>query len=398
METIQRFVRSAARLPDVRLGLITTARLDAVPADIRDAIAAHWRAPDMMEAPGLLAAARGLMEQMGGADRLIGVLEQIQTPLAIVRRELGLPGLSPEVAENFRDKARMKTVLRNAGLPVAHHGLAAGIDDAVAIARRIGFPLVIKPPAGAGAVATYRVNHAGELAEALGILRPSPSKPALLEEFVVGKEHSFDCVLRDGEPLFHSVSRYYPAPLEVLENPWIQWCVLLPRDISGQRFAAIRDVGVRAVRALGLSTGLAHLEWFERPDGTVAISEVGARPPGAQFVRLISYAHDIDFYAAWARLMIRDEFEPPERKYAVGAAYLRGQGRGRIRAIHGLDEAQREVGGLVVESRLPQEGRPVSGTYEGEGYVIVRHPDTEVVRQALSRIVSLVRVETGGEE
>ena len=87
------------------------------------------------------------------------------------------------------------------------------------------------------------------------------------------------------------------------------------------------------------------MEWFRRADGSIAISEAAVRPPGAQFSTLISYAHDFDLYSAWARLMIFGEFDPPERRYAVGAAYLRGQGDGKVRAIHGLDEAQSQVAG-----------------------------------------------------
>ena len=80
------------------------------------------------------------------------------------------------------------------------------------------------------------------------------------------------------------------------------------------------------------------------------ISEVGARPPGAQITSLISYAHDVDFYRAWARLVVFDQFDPPPRRYAAGCAYLRGQGRGTIRAIHGLAEVlERDLGGIVVE-------------------------------------------------
>ena len=86
-------------------------------------------------------------------------------------------------------------------------------------------------------------------------------------------------------------------------------------------------------------------------------------------------------------------FEVPERRYAAGTAYLRGQGRGRVRAVHGVDELQREIGHLIVEARLPEIGQPASSSYEGEGYVIVRDPNTEVVRDALNRIVSRIRVE-----
>ena len=61
----------------------------------------------------------------------------------------------------------------------------------------------------------------------------------LLEEFVRGDEHSFDSVVVDGRLVWHSISRYLPSPLDVLEHPWIQWCVLLPRDIDGGEYADI---------------------------------------------------------------------------------------------------------------------------------------------------------------
>jgi hypothetical protein len=184
-----------------------------------------------------------------------------------------------------------------------------------------------------------------------------------------------------------------PSPLEVLENAWIQWCVLLPRDISDAGFDPIRDAAFRGVLALGLETGLSHMEWFRLADGRIAISEVGARPPGAQFTTLLSYAHDIDFYRAWPRLMIFDEFDPPPRRYAAGAAYIRGQGQGRVRRIHGIEAVQRHFGGLIVEAKLPNEGQPPSDSYEGDGYIIVRHPETEVVEYALQEIVKTIRVE-----
>jgi hypothetical protein len=184
-----------------------------------------------------------------------------------------------------------------------------------------------------------------------------------------------------------------PSPLEVLENPWIQWCVLLPRDISGSEFDPIRSAAYSGLCALGLETGLSHMEWFRLADGRIAISEVGARPPGAQITSLLSYAHDTDFYKAWPQLMVFGNFVPPPRQFAVGAAYIRGQGRGAVRHIHGLDEAQLRFGEIVVEARLPREGQPPSDSYEGDGYVIVRHPDTAVVEHALTEIVKIIRVE-----
>jgi hypothetical protein len=62
-------------------------------------------------------------------------------------------------------------------------------------------------------------------------------------------------------------------------------------------------------------------------------------------------------------------------------------------AIHGLDTLQRELGDLVVEAQLPHEGQSPSGTYEGEGHVILRHPETAVVEAGLRRVVEVARVE-----
>jgi hypothetical protein len=190
-----------------------------------------------------------------------------------------------------------------------------------------------------------------------------------------------------------SISDYLPPPLDVLRNPWIQWTVLLPRELDDPRYRAIAETGPAAVRALGVRDALTHMEWFRRPDGSVAVSEVGARPPGAQISSMLGYVHDVDFYRLWAELVILDRFVPPERKFAAGTVYLRGQGRGRVRAVHGVEELQRRLGHLVVEARLPEPGQPASSSYEGEGYVIVRHPETDVVRDALRQIVEGIRVE-----
>jgi hypothetical protein len=328
---------------------------------------------------------------------MIGALEQLQVPLAQAREAMGVKGLSAAAALNFRDKARMKDVLNQAGVSCARHLLAEGTSQAARFADLTGFPVVVKPPAGAGGKGTFRVNSLAELENLLQRHPPSRQHPLLLEEFVSGTEHSFDSVMIDGRPVWHSISRYMPSPLEVLENAWIQWCVFLPRDIGTAEYAPIRDAGFRGLTALGLQTGLSHMEWFALRDGRIAISEVGARPPGAQITSLLSWAHDLDFYRAWPRLMIFDEFDPPPRLYAVGAAYFRGQspdaGKHKVRAIHGLDEAQRRFGHLVVESSLPRLGQHASDSYEGDGYVIIRDPDSEVVEEALRQIVGLVRVE-----
>lgn len=407
MTATLRFVNAVASLPGVRLGLVSQAPLASLPAVVRRRIAGHYQVRDALDAGQLARAVKFLAKQRafggpaGGVDRLLGALEQLQVPLGKVREHLGIEGMGARAAMNFRDKGRMKTVLRTAGLPCARHATADSRERARAAVESFGYPVVIKPPDGAAAVATYRVQSVDELRRVLRSVRPRPSRPVVIEEFITGRENSLETVCVRGQAVWDSYTRYNPAPLHVLENPWIQWTVLLPREPDNADTAAIRAPGRAALSALGMYTGLSHMEWFHTDRGAV-ISEVAARPPGAQIIPLNSYAHETDFYHLWARLLVFDEWRAPARKFATGAAFFRGQrlrksgeapGPGRIVAIHGLERAQREIGDLVVEANLPRLGASKRTTYEGDGYAILRHKDTEVVERALARLVALVQVE-----
>ena len=77
-----------------------------------------------------------------------------------------------------------------------------------------------------------------------------------------------------------------------------------------------------------------------------------------------------------------------------------GDGRGihqpRVGELPGRDvlgAGHRSIGHLVVESRLPRQGEAAATDYTGQGYVIVRDPATEVVRDALRRIIGSIRIE-----
>jgi D-alanine-D-alanine ligase-like ATP-grasp enzyme len=393
LDATTRFIAGAAQLENADVSVISQDPLERLPDSVRQRLAGHWRVDDALDPDRIVQAAEALQQRHGPASCLLAALEQLQVPLAVARETLGISGLSVTAAQNFRDKARMKTVLHAADVPCARHALVIDPAAAEAFASSVGFPLVVKPPAGAGGKGTFRLDDNAALVRYLRQYPLHNDSPTLFEEFVRGTEYSFDSVLINGRPVWHSISRYLPSPLEVLENAWIQWCVLLPRDISGPEFEPIRDAALRGVQALGLETGLSHMEWFQLADGRIAVSEVGARPPGAQFTTLLSYAHDIDFYRAWPRLMICNVFDPPPRRYAAGAAYIRGQGRGRVRRIHGIDAVQRQFGSIIVEAKLPHEGQPPSDSYEGDGYIIVRHPETGVVQNALQEIVKTIQVE-----
>jgi biotin carboxylase len=393
LDTTMRFARAAAGLDDVRmLGILQEPPRGSDAGMFADLVTVN----DGLDPSQLIAAARVLVRRHGPIHRVLGILEALQVQLGELRRALGVPGTGPDTAELFRDKARMKDELGRHGLPCARHRLLRSWNDAEAMIAEIGLPVVLKPPAGMGCKATWRVRTVDELRGALTAIHASPDNPALAEELLVGREHSFETITIGGQVRFHSLSRYYPTPLEVMETPWIQWVCVLPRDIAGAEWSDAIELGVRAVSALGLDTGFTHMEWFRRGDGSLAIGEIAARPPGANIVRMTGLAHDADMYRAWARAVVDDAFDGPyARRYAVGCAYLRGVGRGRVLRVTGVDRAQQLVGGHVVEARMPEPGAPRSDSYEGDGYAIVRHPDTAVVAAAMKTIIETIQVQYG---
>lgn len=391
MATTMRFARAAAKLDGVRmLGLAQQAPSGEDAKLFADVVTVA----DCLDTRQLIEGAKLLERRHGKIHRVLGILEPLQVQLAEVRKALGIAGTDPATADLFRDKARMKDELRKHGLPCAKHKLIRNAQDAEDFVREVGFPMVIKPPAGMAAKATWRVRSLDELRAALVALHASAESPALAEEFLRAREHSFETITIGGKVMFTSATRYYPTPLEVVETPWIQWVVVLPRIIDGPDYSDARELAIRAVKALGLDTGFTHMEWFRRDDGSLAIGEIAARPPGANIVLANSYAHDTDMYRAWARAVVDGAFDGPwERKYSVGCAFLRGIGQGRVARVLGVEEANRRVGRYVVESKLPELGHPKSDSYEGDGYVVVRDPDVEAVKAACKTIIETIRVE-----
>jgi hypothetical protein len=402
MENTLRYVRAFSSLPDVELSLVSGDPERALPRDLRARIAGHYRVDDVLDPSALTTAVAAIERGVGEVSRLAGALEQLQTPLADVREALGIEGLRPITARNFRDKDRMKDVLREHGVPVAKSVLAGSLDGLRAFAESVGYPIIVKPQAGLGARATHRIESKDDLdaLSAAGLV-PSQERPLQAEEFVRAREHTCETVTIQGEPVWRSGTRYFPGPLETLENPWMQYCVLLPREDDNTewtRFAEINGAALAALfgaegRGTAAGTALTHMEWFLKDDGRMLVNEVGVRPPGVGIMPLMSIAHEMDFIGAWAELIAHDRFTPRPRAWAAGAAFLRGHGGGeRVVRVEGVDEVVRALGDSLVELRAPKVGQPRAEGYEGEGTAFVRSATTEGAKQALLKVIETIQV------
>lgn len=404
LENTNRYVRAFAALDGVTLSVVSADPEALIPAELRPRVAAHYAVADALDGAQITAAVRALGRHIGPVDRLAGALEQLQTPMAQARDALGIEGINAAVARNFRDKDRMKDVLRAHGVPVARSALVRSARELALFIGHVGYPVIVKPQAGLGSRATFRVESAEDIA-ALASKGASPTaeRPLQVEEYVRAREHTCETVTVRGVPVWRSGTRYFPTPLEVLETPWVQYCVLLPREADEEPWASFAPINTAALSALfgehahtAAGTALTHMEWFLREDGSSLVNEVGARPPGVHIMPMMSLAHETDLVADWAELIAFDRFAPKARRWAAGAAFFRGQGRGaRVASVQGVDDAVAAAGDALVEMRAPKVGAPRAEGYEGEGWALVKHATTEGVKRALRSLIEHVQVRYG---
>lgn len=351
------------------------------------------RLADAHDTDQLTAAVRGLAEKHGRMDRIVTSTETLLHPAAQASEILGLQGMSVSTVRRALDKSCLKATLERAGINTARDQVLTSSEDARDFVAQVGFPIVLKPLGGSGALATLCIRSADQLELALELMRPAPERALLAEDYLSGQELCIDTITIANEPQFYSICCYRPSILEAVEDPRIQWTCVMPRDMTDPRYRDFIEQGLKAVRALSVGNAMTHMEGFLVEGGKPCFTDATLRPAGARIGPMLAFAYDIDPYFAWARVAVDGCFDGPwERRYAVGTVFLRGTGSGLVEQVEGIDSVSQQVGKLLVESRLPRVGATKSATYTGDGYITIRHPETQVVEDALRWIAQTIRV------
>ena len=298
---------------------------------------------------------------------------------AELRRQFGVDGLGIDQARRFRDKEAMKLALDAAGIRTPRHVAASSVAACWEAAEDLGFPIILKPIAGAGSADTYRVDSADQLRAVLPRLRHVPM--VSVEEFIDGEEYTFDTITIDGEIAYYNIAWYRPRPLIARSNEWISPQVIALRNVDDPELAGGIEMGFDVIKALEFGTGFTHMEWYRKIDGEVVFGEIGARPPGAHQVDQMKFACDFDVFRAWGSAVAGGSLDATiERRYNVATIYKRAQGVGRITRIVGSEELERRFGDCVVWNTLLPPGTPRRDwlqTLVSDGFIMLRHPDLD---------------------
>ena len=392
--TQRNFVRGLAEVGATVIG-IGESPTDSLDDQLKSWMTHYHHVPSVVDVGVMTDTVRWIQGKVW-VDRLEATIESHTMTAAQVRENCTIPGTSVRTAWLCRDKPSMKEALRAAGVPTAASRAARNADEVYEFASAVGFPLILKPRTGAGALDTTRVDNKPELDAALGMFGGQGVDSIAVEEFVEGHEGFYDTVCVNGNVSLDFVSHYYPNVLEAMRARWIS-----PQFISTNRvdsvsdYAQLRELGGRVNEALGIGTSATHMEWFFGPKG-LRFSEIGCRPPGVGAWDLYSVGNDLDLYREWANAIVHDHIATrPSRNYATGIVALRPDHDGQITGYSGVEDIQARSGEWVIDAHLPPPGTPTQGVeagYMANAYVRMRHPDYDSLRGILDDVGRTVHV------
>lgn len=280
----------------------------AAPAEVGMGITKIGPMVTLLGSSGYAQSMRPLLEQFGAVMPLAdsfddvvtalkdigvrGVLtfsERMQLVTARLAQALGLPGHSAETVQLLTDKFAQRQRLSQAGVAAVRCRLLRQPADWPAAVAWVGLPAVLKPAAGEGSRNTFRITVESDGADLVRCLlsddHPEGTREDALvvEEFLAGRETaplgdyvSVECAAAGGHVWPLAVTGKLPL-LPPFRETGQFWPALLPPA----EMAAVRDLAVDAVRALGVTTGVTHTE-IKLTEAGPRLIEVNGRLGGHQ--------------------------------------------------------------------------------------------------------------------
>ncbi len=275
---------------------------DRLAPEVRSALTEYYFVPDMNDYEALLRACGYFTHRYGKIARFDSLNEHWLATEARIREDFNIAGPRGADIDFIRRKSKMKVRFRAAGVKVARGRIVHTLDQALALIRETGYPVIVKPDAGVGALDTWRIDSEPEL---VSFFRDKPAGDTLMEEFVTGTIHSFDG-LADGKgnPLFFTAHVFSQGIMETV-NAQRHLSYYSLREVP----AELERIGRACLETFEVRERFFHIEFFLTPAGEYVALEVNMRPPGGFTTDMFNYGCDIDVYRAWAELLVHNRSE-----------------------------------------------------------------------------------------
>ena len=244
-------------------------------------------------------------------ERPLGVVVQFggQTPLklAVPLREAGVPilGTSPDAIDRAEDRQRFSALLTELGLRQAAGATARSLDEAQAIATRIGYPVLVRPSYVLGGRAMRIVHDDQDLGEFMQeAIRVAPEHPVLIDKFLE------DAIEIDVDAVSDGTRVVVGGVMEHIEKAGIHSgdaaCALPPYSLGEDEIQALRAQTRALAQALGV-VGLINVQFAIRND-TIYVLEVN--PRASRTVPFVSKAIGLPLAKIATRVALGESLEP----------------------------------------------------------------------------------------
>jgi len=238
-------------------------------------------------------------------ERPEGVIVQFggQTPLNLAREleAAGVPiiGTSPDTIDLAEDRDRFRGMMERLGIPMPEAGMATSIDEALQIAGRIGYPLIVRPSYVLGGRGMEIVHDEEMLTHYMAkAVDVTPERPILIDKFL---ENALEC---EADALSDGTDAFVPAVMQHIEYAGVHSgdsaCVIPPVSIPEAHLVTINDYTKRIAIELGV-IGLMNMQ-YAILDDVVYVLE--ANPRASRTVPLVSKVCNLQMAALATRLML----------------------------------------------------------------------------------------------
>ena len=306
----------------------------------------------------------------GKIDRIDSMNEFWLNLEAHIRQDFNIFGQKPEDLAVNQSKLGMKSVFKKVGVPCVDAIPSFVSPDILCdFIERHGYPFIVKPDKGVGAINTYKIENEGEMDE---ILRDLPSD-YVIEPYVCGKIVTFDGLTdRDGEIMFFASFELSENVLDSLRYQKDSF-YYYARNIDPK----LEKLGRKVIKGFNIRERFFHCEFFRLSNGEYCVIEINVRPPGGFSLDMQNYSCDIDLFKIWAELVVKgNDTLYYERKYNVATVLLRDH----IRYVHHPKEVFKTFGDMIVEyKRIPE----ALAAAMGNNTFILRHPNLETLLNAV---------------
>ena len=338
--------------------------------ELKDSLTEYYRVDDMEDYSQLLKACGHFTHQHGKIDRIESNNEYWLETDARLRTDFNVQGLKIDNIGPMKYKSKMKEVFNQAGLNTARGKVIDNLAEAEAFIAEVGYPVVVKPDNGVGAVDTFKLNTRQEL---LGFFESKLDLDYIMEEYVEGKIYTYDGLTdKEGNIVFSSSMVYKGGIMETV-NEGLDMYYHIPKKLPED----IVEAGRKTAAAFELKERFFHFEYFKLNNGRIVALEVNVRPPGGLTLDMFNYANDINIYRAYAELIAQGSFNQNiSRKY--NCFYL---GRKNfINYKHSIEDITNKYGDYIV---LQEAISPILAPAIGDYGIILRTEDLEQGKEAV---------------